>query len=70
MIRNILFQVWCDDQLDKVENELYLERVLLPEALIKVYMDFYFISKTEAESRISNVSPVPLPPLNIGECPL
>ena len=47
------------DKWDRLENEDYVDRVLLPESLIKLYSDFFLISKSEAEARINNT---PLPP--------
>ena len=48
-----IFKQW-----DKKQHGLYVSRVLLPECLIKIYMDHFGLKKNEAEKRISET---PLP---------
>ena len=43
-----IFKHW-----DKKQHRLYVSRVLLPECLIKIYMDYFGLTKAEAEKRIS-----------------
>ena len=47
-----IFKHW-----DKKQNEQYVSRVLLPECLIKIYMDYFGFIKTEAEKRIFETPP-------------
>ena len=52
-INILLFQVWMKDKWDRLENQDYVEKVLLPEALIKIYMVEFGLEKREAEKRIA-----------------
>lgn len=47
-----IFKHW-----DKKQDEQYVSRVLLPECLIKIYMDYFGFIKTEAEERIFATPP-------------
>ena len=47
-----IFKHW-----DKKKHEQYVSRVLLPECLIKIYMDYFGFIKTEAEKRIFETPP-------------
>ena len=42
-----IFKHW-----DEKQYRLYVSRVLLPESLIKIYMDYFGFTKAEAEKRI------------------
>lgn len=45
-------KVWMKDKAERLENNEYVWKVLLPECLIKFYMDFFGIDKKEAETKI------------------
>ena len=45
-------EVWMSTKQLHAENNEYVWKVLLPECLIKFYMDFFAISKKEAEQKI------------------
>ena len=46
-IEREIFKHW-----DEKQYRLYVSRVLLPESLIKIYMDYFGFTKAEAEKRI------------------
>ena len=48
----LMKQVWMSTKQLHAENNEYVWKVLLPECFIKFYMDFFAISKKEAEQRI------------------
>merc|ERR1712098_572957 len=48
----LMKEVWLSTKQLHVDNNEYVWKVLLPEAFIKFYMDFFSISKKEAEQRI------------------
>ena len=48
------FKVWIEDKFDYMERRQYLELVLFPECLIKIYMTLFSFVKEEAERRIFN----------------
>ena len=48
----LMKEVWMSTKQLHAENNEYVWKVLLPECLIKFYMDFFAISKKEAEQRI------------------
>ena len=45
-------KVWLKSKQEKLDNDEYVWKVLLPECFIKFYMDLFSIDKKEAEKRI------------------
>ena len=46
-------QVWMKNKKEEMDNNEYVWKVLLAECFIKLYMDYFSVSKQEAEKRIS-----------------
>ena len=46
-------QVWMKNKKEEMDNNEYVWKVLLAECFIKLYMDYFNVSKQEAEKRIS-----------------
>ena len=49
---NVLRDIVMNIEMRKDCKEEFIAKVLLPEALIKVYMDVFQLEKAEAETRI------------------
>ena len=45
--------MWLRNKTEHMENNDYVWKVLLPETLIKFYMDYFKLTKKEAEKRIA-----------------
>ena len=52
IVVNVLREIVMNIEMRKDCKEEFIAKVLLPEALIKVYMDVFHLEKTEAETRI------------------
>ena len=45
-------KIWMKDKKEHAANNEYVWKVLMPECFIKFYMDFFNLSKAEAEQKI------------------